>query len=50
MIRLTKFTAAIVISILFQQKVYSQKVVTVQEPVKYNIENCVNEFDLAKAT
>lgn len=48
--RLTKFTAAIVISVFFHQKVYAQKVALVQEPVKYNIENCVNEFDLAKAT
>lgn len=42
--------SAVIISFLFQQKVYAQKVVTVQEPVKYNIENCVNEFDLSKAT
>lgn len=48
--RLPQFITAIIISVLFQQKVYAQKVATIQEPLKYNIENCVNEFDLAKAT
>jgi mannose-6-phosphate isomerase-like protein (cupin superfamily) len=41
-----KFIAAILVCILFQQTVNAQKV---KEPISYTIENCVNEFDLAKA-
>lgn len=48
--RLTKFIAIIIFTVLCQQIGYAQKVSTTQEPIKYNIENCVNEFDLNKAT
>lgn len=41
---------AVIISFLFQQKWNAQKVATTKEPINYTIENCVNEFDLAKAT
>ena len=40
---------AVVFIMLFQQKMYAQKTVATTEPEKYTIENCVNEFDLAKA-
>lgn len=48
--RLNKFTAAIVFSVLCKQTGYAQKISTAQESAKYTIENCVNEFDLTKAT
>ncbi|MCU7618783.1 cupin domain-containing protein [Chryseobacterium sp. PBS4-4] len=47
--RLTKFITATVFSILCQQMGFAQKVSATQEPIKHNIENCVNEFDLSKA-
>jgi len=46
----TKFTSSLVMSILFQQFVYAQKISTKENPTPYTIENCVNEFDLSKAT
>ena len=48
--RLTKITVAIVFTILCQQMGYAQKVSTTQESPKFTIENCVNKFDLNKAT
>ncbi|KQT23434.1 cupin [Chryseobacterium sp. Leaf405] len=36
--------------ILFQQFGYAQKISTKENPTPYTIENCVNEFDLSKAT
>ncbi|WP_435522890.1 hypothetical protein [Chryseobacterium indoltheticum] len=41
-----KFITAILIWILFQQTVNAQDV---KKTINYTIENCVNEFDIAKA-
>ncbi|KQS94001.1 cupin domain-containing protein [Chryseobacterium sp. Leaf394] len=40
---------AAVFIMLFQQKMYAQKVEQAKVPGNYTIENCVNEFDLAQA-
>jgi len=40
---------AVVFIMVFKQKMYAQKTVATPETEKYTIENCVNEFDLAKA-
>jgi len=42
-----KFITAVLICILFQQTINAQKN---REPINYTIENCVNEFDVSKAT
>ncbi|HEX7868991.1 MAG TPA: cupin domain-containing protein [Chryseobacterium sp.] len=42
-----KLITAILICILFQQTVNAQQT---KEPINYTIENCVNEFDISKAT
>lgn len=42
-----KFITSILVCILFQQIVVAQKT---KEPINYTIENCVNEFDVSKAT
>lgn len=47
--KLPQFITALIISVLVQQKIYAQKVATTKEPINYTIDNCVNEFDLAKA-
>ena len=47
--RLSQFTIIIMI-MLFQQKIYAQKTAAANESSQYTIENCVNEFDLTKAT
>ena len=46
----TRYIAASVISIMTHQSVYGQKAAAKQENPVYTIENCVNEFDLGKAT
>lgn len=47
--RLSQLTVIIMI-MLFQQKIYAQKTAEANESSKYTIENCVNKFDLTKAT
>lgn len=47
--RLTKFTAAGIIIVLFHHNLKAQQKAATQDSVRYNIENCVNEFDLSKA-
>lgn len=42
--------SAIIFSILMHQSVHGQKVETKQEAPVYTIENCVNAFDVNKAT
>lgn len=48
--RLTKFISAVAIIMMMHQIGYAQKTATKVEPPIYTIENCVNEFNLAKAT
>lgn len=45
-----RYLFAIVISFTVHQFGFGQKAVTNQNPTVYTIENCVNEFDLSKAT
>lgn len=44
-----QFTFAITISFLFYQNSKAQQKAAAQDSAKYTIENCVNEFDIAKA-
>ncbi|MFY1047855.1 cupin domain-containing protein [Chryseobacterium sp. GP-SGM7] len=47
--KLSQFTFTIAISFLFHQNLEAQQKAPTQDSSKYTIENCVNEFDLAKA-
>ncbi|WP_315056738.1 cupin domain-containing protein [Chryseobacterium indoltheticum] len=47
--RLSQLTIIIII-LLFQQKIYAQKTAEANESSQYTIENCVNKFDLTRAT
>lgn len=48
--RLAQFIPVMVVNFLFQQMTYAQKTSAAKESIRYTIENCINEFDPAKAT